>query len=33
MCYLKAGQKELGQKTLLTALAKDPKLATAEQGW
>jgi Tfp pilus assembly protein PilF len=33
MCYLKAGQQDLGQKTLLTALAKDPKLATTEQGW
>jgi tetratricopeptide (TPR) repeat protein len=33
MCYLKTGQKDLGQKTMLTALAKEPSLATTERGW
>jgi tetratricopeptide (TPR) repeat protein len=33
MCYLKADQPELGQKTLLMALAKDPNLSKTEQGW
>ena len=33
MSYLKAGDRELGQKTLQTALAKDPDLPKKEQGW
>ena len=33
MSYLKAGERELGQKTLQAALAKDPDLPKKEQGW
>jgi hypothetical protein len=33
MCYLKTGQRDLGQKTMVTALAKDPSLANTERGW
>jgi tetratricopeptide (TPR) repeat protein len=33
MCYMKAGDRELGQKTLNAALQKDPSLLKTEQGW
>ena len=33
MCYIKAGNRELGQKTLSAALQKDPNLLKTEQGW
>lgn len=33
MSYIKAGDRELGQKTLNAALAKDPNLLKTEQGW
>jgi hypothetical protein len=32
VCYLKSGNKELGEK-LLRLLQQDSKLATKEQGW
>jgi len=33
MCYMKTGDRELGQKILSTALQKDPNLVKTEQGW
>jgi Tfp pilus assembly protein PilF len=33
MCYIKTGDRELGQKTLNAALLKDPNLLKTEQGW
>lgn len=33
MSYIKAGDRDLGQKTLSTALQKDPNLVKTEQGW
>jgi Tfp pilus assembly protein PilF len=33
VCYLKSGNKDLGQKLLQRALQQDPKLPTTEQGW
>jgi Tfp pilus assembly protein PilF len=33
VCYLKSGNKELGEKLLQKALQQDSKLATKEQGW
>jgi tetratricopeptide (TPR) repeat protein len=33
MCYLKSGQRELGQQILSAALAKDPNLLKTESGW
>ena len=33
MCYLKAGDPDLGRKTLSAALQKDPNLVKTEQGW
>lgn len=33
MCYLKQGEKSLGQQMLLTALQKDPNLVKTENGW
>lgn len=33
MSYLKSGNRELGQKTLGLALAKDPRLIQTEQDW
>jgi tetratricopeptide (TPR) repeat protein len=33
MAYLKAGDRELGQRTIVAALKQDPNLAKTEQGW
>ena len=33
ICYLKSGNKELGEKLLQKALAQDSTLPTKEQGW
>jgi Tfp pilus assembly protein PilF len=33
MAYLKAGDRELGQRTIGAALKQDPNLAKTEQGW
>ena len=33
MAYIKAGDRDLGQKTLAAALQKDPNLPKTEQGW
>lgn len=33
MCYMKVGDRDLGQKTLNAALQKDPDLLKTEQGW
>ena len=33
VCYLKSGNKELGEKLLQKALRQDSKLPTKEQGW
>jgi Tfp pilus assembly protein PilF len=33
MCYLKAGDQELGQQTVRAALSQSPDLAKTEQGW
>jgi tetratricopeptide (TPR) repeat protein len=33
MSYLKAGEKQLGQKMLLAALNKEPNLSKTERGW
>ena len=33
MSYIKAGNRDLGQKTLTAALQKDPTLPQTEQGW
>ncbi len=33
VCYLKNGNKELGEKLLQKALKQDPTLSTKEQGW
>jgi tetratricopeptide (TPR) repeat protein len=33
MAYLKAGNRDLGQKTVMAALQKDPNLPKTEQGW
>jgi tetratricopeptide (TPR) repeat protein len=33
MCYMKTGDRELGQKMLNAALQKDPNLVKTEQGW
>jgi tetratricopeptide (TPR) repeat protein len=33
MSYMKAGDHEMGQKLLSTALQKDPNLVKSEQGW
>ena len=33
MCYLKTGDKDLGNKLLSAALQKDPNLPRTEQGW
>ncbi len=33
MSYIKAGDKELGQKTLQAALERDPNLIQTEKGW
>ena len=32
ICYLKSGDRDLGQKLLQSALRKDPKLPPTEQG-
>jgi Tfp pilus assembly protein PilF len=33
VCYLKIGNKELGEKLLQKTLQQDPKLPTKEQAW
>ena len=33
VCYLKSGNKELGEKLLQKAVREDPKLPTTEQSW
>jgi tetratricopeptide (TPR) repeat protein len=33
MAYLKVGDKDLGQQTLMTALKQDPDLTRTERGW
>jgi tetratricopeptide (TPR) repeat protein len=33
MSYIKAGQRDLGQKLLVAALQQDPNLVKTEQGW
>ena len=33
MCYLKSGDRDLGQKMLTAALQKDPTLTQTEHGW
>ena len=33
MSYLKSGKRDLGQKTMQSALQKDPKLPATETGW
>jgi tetratricopeptide (TPR) repeat protein len=33
VCYLKSGNKELGEKMMQKALAQDPTLPSKEQGW
>jgi Tfp pilus assembly protein PilF len=33
VCYLKSGNKDLGEKLLQKAIREDPKLPAKEQGW